>query len=57
MRALNELVVGRTVIMISHRLSTLGNVDEIIALKMDKLPNAVMIPRSKKRGGDLRYTP
>lgn len=33
MRALDQLIVGRTVIMISHRLSTLGNVDEIIVLK------------------------
>ena len=33
MTALEELVVGRTVLMISHRLSTLGKVDEIIVLK------------------------
>ncbi len=33
MRALDKLVVGRTVLMISHRLSTLGKVDEIIVLK------------------------
>jgi ATP-binding cassette subfamily B protein len=33
MKALEELVVGRTVLMISHRLSTLGKVDEIIVLK------------------------
>ncbi|MBV9689052.1 MAG: ATP-binding cassette domain-containing protein [Ktedonobacteraceae bacterium] len=33
MHALDTLVVGRTVLMISHRLSTLGNVDEIIVLK------------------------
>lgn len=33
MRALDKLVVGRTVLMISHRLSTLGSVDEIIVLK------------------------
>ncbi len=32
MRALDTLVVGRTVLVISHRLSTLGNVDEIIVL-------------------------
>lgn len=32
MRALDTLVVGRTVLIISHRLSTLGNVDEIIVL-------------------------
>ncbi len=33
MHALNTLVIGRTVLIISHRLSTLGNVDEIIVLK------------------------
>ena len=33
LRAIDALVVGRTVLMISHRLSTLGNVDEIIVLK------------------------
>src|SRR6266436_2469241 len=33
MHALDQLVVGRTVLMISHRLSTLGKVDEIIVLK------------------------
>jgi ABC-type multidrug transport system fused ATPase/permease subunit/pSer/pThr/pTyr-binding forkhead associated (FHA) protein len=33
MKALDRLVVGRTVLMISHRLSTLGKVDEIIVLK------------------------
>jgi ABC-type multidrug transport system fused ATPase/permease subunit len=33
LRAIDTLVTGRTVLMISHRLSTLGNVDEIIVLK------------------------
>src|SRR5947209_812801 len=33
LHALDKLIVGRTVLMISHRLSTLGNVDEIIVLK------------------------
>ena len=33
MKALEKLVVGRTVLMISHRLGTLGKVDEIIVLK------------------------
>lgn len=33
MMALEKLVLGRTVLMISHRLSTLGKVDEIIVLK------------------------
>jgi ABC-type multidrug transport system fused ATPase/permease subunit len=33
LRVIDKLVVGRTVLMISHRLSTLGKVDEIIVLK------------------------
>ena len=32
MNALDKLIVGRTVLVISHRLTTLGNVDEIIVL-------------------------
>jgi ATP-binding cassette subfamily B protein len=32
MRALDTLIIGRTVILISHRLSTLGRVDQIIVL-------------------------
>ena len=37
MKALDQLVVGRTVLMISHRLSTLGKVDEIIVLKEGRI--------------------
>ena len=37
MKALEELVVGRTVLMISHRLGTLGKVDEIIVLKEGRI--------------------
>ena len=51
MRALNELVVGRTVIMISHRLSTLGNVDEIIVLKDGQIAEQGSYTELKKRGG------
>ncbi|MGZ3623294.1 MAG: ABC transporter transmembrane domain-containing protein [Ktedonobacteraceae bacterium] len=51
MRALNELVVGRTVIMISHRLSTLGNVDEIIVLKNGQIAERGSYTELKKRGG------
>jgi len=32
MRAIDTLIEGRTVVMISHRLSTLGHADEIIVL-------------------------
>ena len=37
MRAIDRLVVGRTVLMISHRLSTLGNVDEIVVLQKGRI--------------------
>jgi ATP-binding cassette, subfamily B, bacterial len=51
MRALNQLVIGRTVIMISHRLSTLGNVDEIIVLKDGQIAERGSYSELKKRGG------
>jgi ABC-type multidrug transport system fused ATPase/permease subunit len=51
MRALNQLVAGRTVIMISHRLSTLGNVDEIIVLKDGQIAERGSYTELKKRGG------
>jgi ABC-type multidrug transport system ATPase subunit len=51
MRALNQLVIGRTVIMISHRLSTLGNVDEIIVLKDGQVAERGSYTELKKRGG------
>jgi ABC-type multidrug transport system fused ATPase/permease subunit len=37
MRALQTLVRGRTVLMISHRLSTLGSVDEIVVLDQGRI--------------------
>src|SRR5205807_3732750 len=49
MRALNELVVGRTVMMISHRLSTLGKVDEIIVLKDGQVAERGSYKELKKR--------
>jgi ATP-binding cassette subfamily B protein len=51
MRALNQLVIGRTVIMISHRLSTLGHVDEIIVLKDGQIAERGSYTELKKRGG------
>jgi ABC-type glutathione transport system ATPase component len=51
MRALDQLVIGRTVIMISHRLSTLGNVDEIIVLKDGQIAERGSYTELKKRGG------
>ena len=51
MHALNELVIGRTVITISHRLSTLGNIDEIIVLKEGEIVECGSYRELKKRGG------
>ncbi len=51
MRALDHLIVGRTVIMISHRLSTLGNVDEIIVLKDGQIAERGNYRELKRAGG------
>jgi ABC-type multidrug transport system fused ATPase/permease subunit len=51
MRALDNLVGGRTVIMISHRLSTLGHVDEIAVLHKGVLVEQGDLPTLKDRGG------
>ena len=51
MHALDKLVVGRTVLMISHRLSTLGNVDEIIVLKDGLIAEQGTFKELKKKGG------
>lgn len=51
MHALDKLVVGRTVLMISHRLSTLGNVDEIIVLKDGRIVEQGNFRELKGRGG------
>jgi ATP-binding cassette subfamily B protein len=51
MHALDTLVVGRTVLMISHRLSTLGNVDEIIVLKEGLIAEKGTFKELKRRGG------
>ncbi|QBD82174.1 ATP-binding cassette domain-containing protein [Ktedonosporobacter rubrisoli] len=37
MHALNKLIVGRTVLTISHRLSTLGQVDEILVMRAGQI--------------------
>jgi ATP-binding cassette subfamily B protein len=51
MHALNNLIVGRTVIMISHRLSTLGNVEEIVVLKEGRIAEQGSFKDLKRRGG------
>jgi ATP-binding cassette, subfamily B, bacterial len=51
MHALDKLIVGRTVLMISHRLSTLGNVDEIIVLKDGRIVEQGTFKELKRKGG------
>ena len=51
MRALDTLVVGRTVLMISHRLNTLGNVDEIIVLRDGGIVEQGSFKALKHKGG------
>jgi ABC-type multidrug transport system fused ATPase/permease subunit len=51
MRALDTLIVGRTVILISHRLSTLGNVDEIIVLSDGRIVERGNYRELKRMGG------
>ncbi len=51
MHALDKLVVGRTVITISHRLSTLGNVEEIIVLKDGRIVERGTFKDLKRQGG------
>lgn len=51
MRAIDQLIVGRTVIVISHRLSTLGNVDEIIVLKEGQIAERGTYQELRRTGG------
>jgi ATP-binding cassette, subfamily B, bacterial len=51
MRAIDRLVMGRTVLMISHRLSTLGNVDEIVVLKDGRIVERGTYTTLKRMGG------
>ena len=51
MHALDKLIVNRTVLMISHRLSTLGNVDEIVVLKDGVIVEQGNYKELKQRGG------
>ena len=51
MHALDQLVINRTVIVISHRLSTLGNVDEILVLKEGQIVERGSYKQLKRQGG------
>src|SRR5581483_6392255 len=51
MHALDRLVVGRTVITISHRLSTLGKVDEIVVLKDGRIVEQGSYRELKRKRG------
>ena len=50
-RALDQLVVDRTVLVVSHRLNTLGNVDEIIVLKDGRIAERGSFQELKRLGG------
>jgi len=51
MHALDKLIVGRAVLMISHRLSTIANVDQIIVLKDGRIAEQGTFKELKRRGG------
>jgi ABC-type multidrug transport system fused ATPase/permease subunit/predicted small metal-binding protein len=51
MRAIEQLTTGRTVIVISHRLSTLGHVDEIAVLSGGRIIECGDYHTLKQKGG------
>src|SRR5438552_8609122 len=51
MHALNSLIVGRTVVTISHRLSTLGNVDEILVMSHGQIVERGTFKELKRNNG------
>jgi ATP-binding cassette, subfamily B, bacterial len=55
MHAIDTLIGGRTVITISHRLSTLGHVDEILVLSEGRIAERGSYRQLKKRGGTFAW--
>src|SRR5713226_3534615 len=51
LKALHTLMAGRTVLTISHRLSTLGHVDEIVMLSEGRIAEQGTFHELKRRGG------
>src|SRR6266567_2108141 len=51
LKALHTLMAGRTVLTISHRLSTLGQVDEIVMLSEGRIAEQGTFHELKRRGG------
>ncbi len=51
MHVLSEVISGRTVLIISHRLSTLGNVDQIVVLKDGCIMEQGTFNELKQSGG------
>jgi ABC-type multidrug transport system fused ATPase/permease subunit len=55
MHAIDTLISGRTVITISHRLSTLGHVDEIAVLSEGRIAERGTYRQLKRRGGIFKW--
>src|SRR5207247_4116865 len=51
LKALHTLMAGRTVLTISHRLSTLGHVDEIVMMSEGRIAEQGTFHELKRRGG------
>ncbi len=51
MHALSKLIVGRTVLTISHRLSTLGHVDEILVMQNGQIIEQGSFKELKRKNG------
>jgi ATP-binding cassette subfamily B protein len=51
LKALHTLIAGRTVLTISHRLSTLGHVDEIVMMSAGRIAEQGTFHELKRQGG------